>query len=421
VNVARTDVQVGERFIPLRRADVVELCRARIAEAGGDAEHFGHAARLVEALFHHEFHDDLEALKDLYAPFNPDLDARLLSAPDAADAPARRAALTTALERVLERANYERITDEDLQAALHEESLIRIRLHVDFDDFDQVLFYRRGETPRRETLTTLFGLRRREVEFSSYDRVVVFVAFRDAEHFARANRGDVPFRPGATLLKMFRNVPRADLEMLFPNTEVRMKTADKLMIGVPAAASGVVLLVTKLGPTLLLAGSLAAFWLGLHDREVVLDQAALLALAAGLGTLGGFLFKQFSNFKNRKIAFMKTLADSLYFRNLDNNAGVFHRLVDAAEEEECKEAVLAWTFLLTADAPMTAPALDAAIEAFLAEHVGGEVDFEIDDALAKLERFGVVTRAEDGTLTALEPAAAAQRLDEIWDGLYRFA
>ena len=411
----------GERFIPLRRQDVVELCRARLAADGGDAEHFTHAARLLEALFHHEFHADLESLKDLYAPFNPDLDARLLTTPDPGEAGARRADLTEALERVLERANYERITDEDLRAALEEESLFRIRLHVDFDDFEQVLFYRRGETPRRETLPLLFGLRKREIEFASYDRVVIFVAFRDDAWFEAKGRKDLPFQPGATLLKMFRNVPRADLEMLFPNTEVRMKTVDKLMIGVPAAASGVALLVTKLGPTLLLVGSLLAFWLGIHDREVTLDQAALLALAAGLGTLGGFLFKQFSNFKNRKIKFMKTLADSLYFRNLDNNAGVFHRLVDAAEEEECKEAVLAWTFLLTHEAALTAEALDAAIEAFLAEQIDGPVDFEIDDALAKLERFGIVTRRDDGTLVALEPRAAARRLDEIWDDLYRFA
>ena len=46
---------------------------------------------------------------------------------------------------------------------------------------------------------------------------------------------------------------------------------------------------------------------------------------------------------------MKALADSLYFKNLDNNAGVFHHLVDAAEEEEFKEAVLAYYFLLTAE------------------------------------------------------------------------
>lgn len=411
----------GERFIPLRRQDVVELCRARIADAGGDALHFGHAARLLEALFHHDFHADLEALKDLYAPCNPDLDARLLTTPEPGEAAVRRTELRSALEQVLERANFERITDADLRAALDEESLFRIRLHVDFDDFEQVLFYRRGETPRRETVPRLFGLLKREIEFTSYDRVVVFVAFRDAAWFATRGRRERPFQPGATLLKMFRNVPRADLEMLFPNTEVRMKPSDKLMIGVPAAASGIALLATKLGPTLLLVGSLAAFWLGLHDREVVLDQAALLALAAGLGTLGGFLFKQFSNFKNRKIRFMKTLADSLYFRNLDNNAGVFHRLVDAAEEEECKEALLAWAFLLTAEVPLTARALDDAIEDFLRAQVGGHVDFEIDDALAKLERFGIVEERPDGTLEALAPARAAQRLDEIWDGLYRFA
>ena len=49
-----------------------------------------------------------------------------------------------------------------------------------------------------------------------------------------------------------------------------------------------------------------------------------------------FLFKQISKYKNRKIKFMKALSDNLYFKNLDNNAGVFYHLIDAAEEEEFK-------------------------------------------------------------------------------------
>ena len=36
---------------------------------------------------------------------------------------------------------------------------------------------------------------------------------------------------------------------------------------------------------------------------------------------------------------MKALSDNLYFKNLDNNAGVFHTLIDAAEEEDIKEAL----------------------------------------------------------------------------------
>jgi hypothetical protein len=92
-----------------------------------------------------------------------------------------------------------------------------------------------------------------------------------------------------------------------------MKTIDKVMIGVPAALGGVIMLVTKLGATFLLTGTLLAFWLGPSDDSVVLDQKALLGLAAGFSTLGGFLWKQFNNFKNCKIKFMKTLADNLYF------------------------------------------------------------------------------------------------------------
>ena len=49
---------------------------------------------------------------------------------------------------------------------------------------------------------------------------------------------------------------------------------------------------------------------------------------------------------------MKALSDNLYFKNLDNNAGVFYHLIDAAEEEEFKEAVLAYYFLLTAKDPV---------------------------------------------------------------------
>lgn len=79
-----------------------------------------------------------------------------------------------------------------------------------------------------------------------------------------------------------------------------------------------------------------------------INQQHLVAVGIGLGTLAGFLFKQVSKSKNRKIRFMKALTENLYFKNLDNNAGVFHHLIDAAEEEEFKEAALAYFFLAAA-------------------------------------------------------------------------
>lgn len=409
-----------ERFIPLRRSDVVTLCEDRLQHviSADELAVFSRCAALLSALYHHDFHARLERLKELYAPFNPDLDPRMVPALDEEGRDARHKDLTAELEAVLEAANFARIEEADLHEALDEESLFRIRLHVDFSDFAHVLFYRRGESWRRETLRELFGLRRRTLTFRNYDRVVVFVTFKPAEHFAAQDRDDLPFEPGATLVKMFRNVPRADLEMLFPNTEVRMKTTDKLVLGVPAAVSGVVLLTTKLGPTLVLVAALLSFWLGLRDESVVIDQQALLVLGAGLGAIGGFLFQQLSKFNNRKMRFMKALGDSLYFRNLDNNAGVFHRLIDAAEEEECKEALLAWTELLAAgEAGLDTAQLDAAVERRLQGRLGERVDFEVDDALDKLRELGLV-RPGDGRLVALGPAEALRRLDDRWDGLY---
>jgi uncharacterized integral membrane protein len=227
------------------------------------------------------------------------------------------------------------------------------------------------------------------------------------------------FTPGSTIIKLFQNVPKTDLEMLFPNSEVRMKTIDKLIIGVPAAVSGVVVVVTKLSATLLLIGSVVAFWLGLSKEEVQLNQKHLIALGAGLATLGGFLFRQFNKFKNRKIKFMKALSDNLYFKNLDNNAGVFYHLIDAAEEEEVKEAVLAYYFLLKKKEPVPQKDLDNHIEQWFESRWNCRIDFEIDDALQKLERLKLVTR-EGEVLQSRPIAEAKQQLDHIWDSYFSF-
>jgi len=223
--------------------------------------------------------------------------------------------------------------------------------------------------------------------------------------------------PGSVFIKLFQNIPKADVEMLFPNAEVRMKMIDKLAIGVPALVSGAIVAATKLGATAVLIGALIAFWLGLRKDEVKLDQAALLGLAAGLFAIGGYLWRQFSNFRNRKIHFLKVLADNLYFKKLDTNAGVFHRLIDAAEEEECKEALLGYHFLLAARGPVEGPDLDRRIEAWFREKWNCTLDFELEDALGKLVRFGLAER-EGTAYRALPLAEARRRLDRIWDGLF---
>lgn len=116
---------------------------------------------------------------------------------------------------------------------------------------------------------------------------------------------------------------------------------------------------------------------------------------------------------------MKALSDNLYFKNLDNNAGVFHTLIDAAEEEDFKEALLAYTFLLNNEQGLSKSALDEKIEVWFMDIYDSHLDFEISDALEKLERMQLVT-LEGNVYQALSLVEAKQHLDKRWDSLFEY-
>jgi hypothetical protein len=242
--------------------------------------------------------------------------------------------------------------------------------------------------------------------------VVVYIRLRDDLQPKDSAMPDC--KPASALLKLFQNVPKGDLEMLFPNTTIRMRTQDKLLIGIPAVVSGGIVLTTKVGASLLLLGSLMGFWFGLSEQPVELNKTTILALLAGFGALAGYIWKQISSFKNRKMRFMQTLTQNLYFKNLDNNAGVFHRLISDAEDEECKEALLAYYFLHICDQPLTASELDRQIEHWFEQQWQCEIDFEIEDALHKLRRFELVEE-KDGRYRAVALQTAINILDKRWD------
>jgi len=378
-----TEYQILNRFIPFRKADIIEMCvnDSRLSEH--DQNLFRQFCHILESLIHFEFHHQVEMLKNCYSPFNPDADTQLNYDYSEQEKKELHKKLVETLTAILNAANFEKITKTDLEEALKEESLFKIRLRVDFEDFEEVIFYQRGESTKEETLVKFFGLKKETITFTNYERVAIYIKFKEEDYFKAKKQAKLYFTPGSTIIKLFQNVPKADLEMLFPNSEVRMKTADKLIIGVPAAVSGIIVIATKLGASILLIASVISFWLGLTRKEVKIEQQHLIALALGLATLGGFLFKQMNKFKNRKIKFMKALTDNLYFKNLDNNTGVFHHLIDTAEEEEFKEATLAYYFLLAEDRDLTITELDETVERWFENKHNCRINFSFTHHLQR--------------------------------------
>jgi len=385
--------QQSEHFIPFRRRALVRRLADRL-EQDGRRDRFLALADMLRAIFHYEFHEKLERLKEHYAPFNPDADVARLESLEPARREAALETLLATLDEVLAAANYHRLRQDQIEAALQGASLWGLDLDVDFSIFERLRMYARGDLlQQREMRSWRTGFRRRRFNVDIYQRLVVVFKLRH-----RPREADRAYTD-AVYLKLFKDIPKMDLEMLLPGTRARIRRLDQIKIGAP------------------LIGGVGGF--GMKVWTLVGAAAAgLWAWIVALCGLVSYGVKSFLGYKRTRDRYAAVLTEHLYFQNLNSNAGVFTQLIDAAEEEECKEAILAYYFLWTEpDCGRDPESLDARIERFLHEELGRKADFQIDDALRKLEKLEVLRCGPSG-LTVVPIDAALVRLDRTWDAYF---
>ena len=432
-----------EAFIPFNRMDTIQLCIDDGKLAPGQAERFRHFSEILTAYYHFEYHKRLESLKGNFAPFSPDLATRTLEEPSPAERGAMGAKLVEEFEAVLKRANYSRITQADLDKAFAEESLIRLRMKVPFEDFEEMVMYYRDKGELEVAMPRRFRSPKR-VPIETFGRVVLFLRFKDEAHFRAKGRKveEMSWQPGKTYVYFYKNIPTADLEVLFPNLETHMNLKDVLMLGVPAVLAFLGALIKILPQIALVIGALlilfkaegAARMLGV-DSENAASAIKIWATMVTVGAvLGGVMYKQYVSYKSKQINLQKMVTETLFFKNLASNASVFHALIDAAEEEECKQILLVYYHLLAHPEPLTPAQLDDHIEAWMAQNFGVRVDFDIDRALEYLEEIKgevtrdgkrikapLLTRDEAGACHLMPLDEACTVIDGIWDNYFQYA
>ncbi len=388
-----------EHYIPLRVSDLVQLLCADKGLARDDAENFRQFCKLVAATFHFEYHQRLTELKDEYAPFDPDSVTRTVRqlTPDEQDK--RLEALFKQFTWLMERANYKRLDRAAIEAAMQEVSLWGINMEVDFNVFERMEIFIRGDVMGRRYYKRWwqFWKRPEEVRVPVYQRLALILKLRPHKRLP----------PGidtqAVYLKLFKDMPKADIEMLLPGARLQMPGLTRL----------------KLGGSLF--GSLA--WI---LYQIIADIGKILALGAmalfgPVLALAGYGYKQWYGYQFAKTTYGLQLTQSLYYQNLDNNAGVLTHLLDEAEEQECREAILGYYYLwrYAGEQGWAARDLDDYVEMDLERLANLKVDFEIEDALAKLERLGVVEKVGD-RYRAMPLAKALETLDYTWDNYFKY-
>ena len=206
-------------------------------------------------------------------------------------------------------------------------------------------------------------------------------------------------------LRLFKDVPHLDMEVIFSNTSPSMRTLEKIKIFAPLVA-GLVSLGMKYGP-LLFGGETGS---------------TSLSLVGGLlSGLGAYVLKTYTSYQKTREKFRNIVAKDMYFKGLANNSSVLSVVVDMAEEQEVKEAILAYSVLvMNQPNTFTEDTLDQYIESWLMNSFGVDIDFEVDDALAKLDRMRLLSANESGLLSVKNIQDTLLLLDDYWDNLYDF-
>jgi hypothetical protein len=405
-------------YIAVRKAELIQA----LAEQGlgaDEARAFADLARVLSALLHHEAHERLEALKALYDPLDPDAPASRRNTGVAAFE-----AFEAAMVEALARANFTEVEADSVQTRDATKLITDLSIKPSNAGIRRVRFFARGV--RQETLSVkrFMGLRTQGVDAEMMNDVVVLVGFkaedevrgRDRAAFTRMRRG---VRPGAAIVKHFRNVAAPELVTLHPGATPAIRARDQVMLAGPAVVAGTPVLLNLWPALTVLAAVVGSYF----TAGAVIDNEGLTRAVAALGglvALVAFLMRQRLKLEATTLRYHKRLADTVYFRNIANNHGVLDLVMGAGEEQDVKEALLGFWALRTAARALSSAEIDAACEAFLRGRFGLAINFEIGDAVAKLERLGLVTR-EGETYAAISSTDALARLDAAWDGVFRFA
>jgi hypothetical protein len=413
-----TASQRHDQFIPVRKEDLFSafIKQGDLADPS-ERELFWRFARTLRTICHYEYSETLDRLRDDYYYFSPEIAGH--AAVDRVKSDCAYDDLIRSLDKVLKDANFEELPHEHVTEA-HRKRTVPVEVKAEHDDFREVRFYKRGRHVEQFEVSKWFGLRRRKVEIEVFDDIVLVVAMKThAEIGSRRELRMLKRRriiPGSVLLKYFRNIACGDIYALFPNARVVMSNFDKAFLGVPAVAGGIPILF-KLYATISVLFLVTGIYFGKSGPIADADMKGALAALMGIVALGGFVVRQWLKYQHQTLKYHMELTENIYFRNVNNNAGIFDYLIATAEDQETKEAAIAYHFIRKAQVAPTAVEVADGVETWLANNFTVNVAFKIGNALETLNRFGLVRReGEQLFVLPLEPAIA--QLHQVWNNFF---
>ncbi|WCJ40244.1 hypothetical protein M5689_021174 [Euphorbia peplus] len=197
------------------------------------------------------------------------------------------------------------------------------------------------------------------IQEPTFDRIIV--VYRKASPKSKRERG--------IYVKHFKNIPMADMEIVLPEKKNPGLTP---MDWVKFLASAVVGLVAVVG-------------------SVEMPKADVWVIFAVLSTVVGYIAKTYFTFQANLAAYQNLITQSMYDKQLDSGRGTLLHLCDDVIQQEVKEVIISF-FILMEQGKSTKQDLDLQCEQLIQEEFGEHCNFDVDDAVHKLEKLGIVAR-----------------------------
>ncbi|XP_023531168.1 uncharacterized protein LOC111793495 [Cucurbita pepo subsp. pepo] len=197
------------------------------------------------------------------------------------------------------------------------------------------------------------------IQEPTFDRIIV--VYRRASTKSNPDRG--------IYVKHFKNIPMADMEIVLPEKKSPGLTP---MDWVTFLVSAIVGLVAVVG-------------------SIEMPKADFWVIFAVLSTVVGYCAKTYFSFQQNLATYQNLITQSMYDKQLDSGRGTLLHLCDDVIQQEVKEVIISF-FILMEQGKATLADLDLRCEELIKEEFGERCNFEVDDAVQKLEKLGIVSR-----------------------------
>ncbi|GAB4848620.1 hypothetical protein Ancab_003326 [Ancistrocladus abbreviatus] len=201
------------------------------------------------------------------------------------------------------------------------------------------------------------------IQEPTFDRMIVL--------YRRAGKKENPER--GIYVKHFKNIPMADMEIVLPEKKNPGLTPMDWVKFLISAVVG----------------------LGAVISSLQMPKNDLWVVIAILSTLIGYCAKTYFTFQQNLAMYQNLITQSMYDKQLDSGKGTLLHLCDDVIQQEVKEVIVSF-YILMEQGKATTQDLDHQCEELIKEEFGESCNFDVDDAVYKLEKLGIVARDSIG-------------------------